>query len=296
MDSNRNNLKNQKITMALFFIKDNNETQLFNKWTIFIGKRYLVGRKDSDINIDNPLISRRHLEITFYTFNQIKVKDLGSRNGTYINNGKATPNQEIKFTSKDKLSIGDINNKIVFLENQEIKNSVFNNPINENIDQKNSESTKIINTNNNNNNINKRRNQYNTSNNRYNRYINNRYRYRNRIRQRFIKRDNNYKQRAQSFRKSPIQKSKGRDIYTDYYFDSLSDDIDKTPLTNHNKSYSNKNLNKSYDRYLKKEIEEKKNELLGKKLERNRSKNDERKHLVKLFKNKKIGLEKLKKN
>lgn len=295
MDSNRNNLKNQKITMALFFIKDNNETQLFNKWTIFIGKRYLVGRKDSDINIDNPLISRRHLEITFYTFNQIKVKDLGSRNGTYINNGKATPNQEIKFTSKDKLSIGDINNKIVFLENQEIKNSVFNNPINENIDQKNSESTKIINTNNNNNNINKRRNQYNTSNNRYNRYINNRYRYKNRIRQRFIKRDNNYKQRAQSFRKSPIQKSKGRDIYTDYYFDSLSDDIDKTPLTNHNKSYSNKNLNKSYDRYLKKEIEEKKNELLGKKLERNRSKNDERKHLVKLFKNKKIGLEKLKK-
>ena len=294
MESKRNDMKNQKVTMALFFIKENNETQLFKKWNIYIGKRYLIGRKDSDINIDNPLVSRRHLEITFYTFDQIKVKDLGSRNGTFINNGKATPNQEIKFTSQDKLSLGDINNKIVFMENQEVKPSVFNNPNNENI-EKNSESTKIIENNNN-----KRRIQYNKynnyNNNRYNRY-NNRYRYR--IRQRFVKRnrDVNYKPRARSFRKSPISKPKQRDIYSDNYLNS-SNDINKTPLTNHVKSYSNKNLNKSYDKYLKNEIREMRNELIGKKVERNKSKNDDnnkRKNLVKLIKNKKIGLEKLKK-
>ena len=295
MESKRNDTKNQKITMALFFIKENNETQLFKKWNIYIGKKYLIGRKDADINIDNPLISRRHLEITFYTFNQIKVKDLGSRNGTFINNGKATPNQEIKFTSQDKLSLGDINNKVVFMENQEVKQSIFNNPNNENI-EKNSESTKIIENNNNVNN--KRRTQYNNynNNNRYNRY-NNRYRYR--IRQRFVRRnrDANYKPRAQSFRRSPISKPKQRDIYSDNYLDS-SNELNKTPLTNHIRSYSNKNLDKSYDKYLKKEIREKRNELIGKKLERNKSKNeddDKRNNLVKLIKSKKIGLEKLKK-
>ena len=295
MESKRNDTKNQKITMALFFIKENNETQLFKKWNIYIGKKYLIGRKDADINIDNPLISRRHLEITFYTYNQIKVKDLGSRNGTFINNGKATPNQEIKFTSQDKLSLGDINNKIVFIENQEVKQSVFNNPTNENI-EKNSESTKIIENNNNINN--KRRIQYNNynNNNRYNRY-NNRYRYR--IRQRFVRRNRvvNYKPRAQSFRRSPASKPKQRDIYSDNYLDS-SNELNKTPLTNHIRSYSNKRLNKSYDQYLKKEIREKRNELIGKKVERNKSKNDDedkRNNLVKLIKSKKIGLEKLKK-
>ena len=295
MESKRNDTKNQKITMALFFIKENNETQLFKKWNIYIGKKYLIGRKDADINIDNPLISRRHLEITFYTFNQIKVKDLGSRNGTFINNGKATPNQEIKFTSQDKLSLGDINNKVVFMENQEVKQSIFNNPNNENI-EKNSESTKIIENNNNINN--KRRIQYNNynNNNRYNRYNN---RYRNRIRQRFVRRnrDANYKPRAQSFRRSPASKAKQRDIYSDNYLDS-SNELNKTPLTNHIRSYSNKKLNKSYDQYLKKEIREKRNELIGKKVERNKSKNDDedkRNNLVKLIKSKKIGLEKLKK-
>ena len=49
---------------------------------------------------------------------------------------------------------------------------------------------------------------------------------------------------------------------------------------------------------MKKEIEEKKKELIGKKLERNQSKNEDnklqKKNLVKLIRNKKLGLEILK--
>lgn len=293
MNSKRNDSINQKVTLALFFIKENNISQLFGKWIINIGKKYLLGRKDADINIDNPLISRRHLEITFYTFNQIKIKDLGSRNGTFINNSKATPNQEIKFTSNDKLSLGDINNKIVFLEYQEPEKSVFNNNFNEikdTNDQKNSESTKIIENNN------KRRPQYNNSYERYKGYYN---RYNNRFRYRFRRRfrknvSTNFRPRAQSYiRKSPDFEKKDRDIHSDNLYDSLSDEI-----TNINKTFSIKSNDKSYDKYLKKEIEEKKKELIGKKLERNQSKNEDnklqKKNLVKLIRNKKLGLEILK--
>lgn len=293
MNSKRNDSINQKVTLALFFIKENNISQLFGKWIINIGKKYLLGRKDADINIDNLLISRRHLEITFYTFNQIKIKDLGSRNGTFINNSKATPNQEIKFTSNDKLSLGDINNKIVFLEYQEPEKSVFNNNFNEikdTNDQKNSESTKIIENNN------KRRPQYNNSYERYKGYYN---RYNNRFRYRFRRRfrknvSTNFRPRAQSYiRKSPDFEKKDRDIHSDNLYDSLSDEI-----TNINKTFSIKSNDKSYDKYLKKEIEEKKKELIGKKLERNQSKNEDnklqKKNLVKLIRNKKLGLEILK--
>lgn len=293
MNSKRNDSINQKVTLALFFIKENNISQLFGKWIINIGKKYLLGRKDADINIDNLLISRRHLEITFYTFNQIKIKDLGSRNGTFINNSKATPNQEIKFTSNDKLSLGDINNKIVFLEYQEPEKSVFNNNFNEikdTNDQKNSESTKIIENNN------KRRPQYNNSYERYKGYYN---RYNNRFRYRFRRRfrknvSTNFRPRAQSYiRKSPDFEKKDRDILSDNLYDSLSDEI-----TNINKTFSIKSNDKSYDKYLKKEIEEKKKELIGKKLERNQSKNEDnklqKKNLVKLIRNKKLGLEILK--
>ena len=51
------------------------------------------------------------------------------------NNAKVNPYQEIKFNTKDKLSLGDINNKIVFIENQEIKNSIFEQKVNNDIDK-----------------------------------------------------------------------------------------------------------------------------------------------------------------
>ena len=293
MDSNKRDSDRQKATLALYFFKENNNQELFGKWDIYVGKKYVIGRKNCDINIDHPLLSRRHLELIFYTNDLINVRDLGSRNGTYINNAKANPYQEIKFSSKDKLSLGDINNKVVFLEYQETKKSIFESKVNnasENNDQKASEDTKKIV------NYDKRR-QYN---NQYNQYNNNRFRNRQ-----FIPRNNryrfNYRFRPRSYHKNNYMKPKTRDVHSENYNDSLSSETYKSE----NKDKKVKKSPVPANRYQKKIFEQydnfkKENEIIGKKVERNKSesKNDkknEKKNLEKLIKSKKIGLEKLKK-
>lgn len=292
MDSNKRDSERQKATLSLYFYKENNNQELFGKWDIYVGKKYLIGRKNCDINIDHPLMSRRHLELIFYTNDLINVRDLGSRNGTYINNAKINPYQEIKFSTKDKLSFGDINNKVVFLENQDTKNSIFEpkiNNITENNDQKASEDTKKIV------NYDKRRNQYNQ----YNQYNNNRFRNRQ-----FIPRNNRYRfnyrfrQRPRSYHKNNYIKPKTRDVHSENYNDSISSETYKSE---NNKDKKFKKSPVPVNRYQKNENFKKDNEIIGKKIERNKSesKNDkklnEKKNLEKLIKNKKIGLEKLKK-
>ena len=116
----------QKVTISLYSIKRNGEKELFGTWSIYIGKKYIIGRgKDSDISIDSLLLSRKQIEIIYYSSNLISVKDLGSRNGTFVNNVKITPFQEIKCTSKDRLSFGNENNVVEFRENVEKRKSIF---------------------------------------------------------------------------------------------------------------------------------------------------------------------------
>ena len=125
MDSNRKS-ERQKIMLTLYSFTSNDEKELFGSWPIFIGQKYIIGRgKDSDISINSLLLSRRQIELTYYTNNLIIIKDLNSRNGTFINNVKVSPNQEIKFTSKDKLSFGNQNNVVEFHEYFEKKKSIF---------------------------------------------------------------------------------------------------------------------------------------------------------------------------
>ena len=125
MDSNRKS-ERQKIMLTLYSFTSNDEKELFGSWPIFIGQKYIIGRgKESDISINSLLLSRRQIELTYYTNNLIIIKDLNSRNGTFINNVKVSPNQEIKFTSKDKLSFGNQNNVVEFHEYFEKKKSIF---------------------------------------------------------------------------------------------------------------------------------------------------------------------------
>ena len=125
MDSNRKS-ERQKIMLTLHSFTSNDEKELFGSWPIFIGQKYIIGRgKESDISINSLLLSRRQIELTYYTNNLIIIKDLNSRNGTFINNVKVSPNQEIKFTSKDKLSFGNQNNVVEFHEYFEKKKSIF---------------------------------------------------------------------------------------------------------------------------------------------------------------------------
>ena len=295
MDSNKNNIDRQKVTLALYFIKSNNNQELFGKWGILIGKKYIIGRKNADINIDHPLISRKHLELIFYSNDLINIRDLGSRNGTYINNIKVNPYQEIKFSSKDKLSFGDIDNKIIFLENQEQKNSIFeeklNNENDEKNDQKVSQETKKLE---NHNNYDRRKNQY-----KYNRYGNRQFRAR---RENYFR----YRFRPRSYFKNNYDtKPKARDVKSDYNFESAPNNEYRSLEEKRNNpikgNYSNRYKNN--EEFKKENTLEKgnKNEFIGKKIERNRSKSNhsekmrKKRNLEKLIENKKIGLEKLKK-
>ena len=145
MKNNDMDLNRQKVIMALYLLKENNEQELLKEWELYIGKKYILGRgKDCDIDIDSLLLSRRHIELIYYSSNLIQIKDLNSRNGTYINNSKVEPNQEIKFSVKDKLSLGETNNKFTFVEKKE------ENPNNYVPANRNMESNKINNINNNN--------------------------------------------------------------------------------------------------------------------------------------------------
>ena len=290
MESKNKDINRQKISLALYFIKENNNQELFGKWTIPIGQKYIIGRKDADINIDHPLVSRKHLELIYYTNNLISVRDLGSRNGTYINNAKASPFQEIKFGSKDKLSLGDINNKIVFIENQEIKNSIFEQKENIENDQRVSEATRKIP------NYERRRNtNFRFRNREFGPNRNNRFRFRYRFRPRSFQR-NNY-----------VAKQKIRDVQSDNNNESVSSETYKEGENKDRRfqftdRYQKRNFRNNYEPYLKRENEENlkrdnQKEFIGKKVERNKSesKYEKKKNLEKLIENKKIGLEKLKK-
>ena len=255
MESKNTEINRQKIALALYFIKENNNQELFGRWTISIGQKYMIGRKDADINIDHPLVSRKHLELIYYSNDLISVRDLGSRNGTFINNAKVNPYQEIKFNTKDKLSLGDINNKIVFIENQEIKNSIFEQKVNKDIDERVSEDTRKIPTYERRRNPNFRfRNRQFVPNRRF------RYRYRYRFRPRPFQR-NNY-----------VQKPKIRDVQND------NDNNDESISSETYKEGENKDRRFQFDnRYQKKNFrsnydqKDNQKDFIGKKVERNKS-------------------------
>ena len=269
-----NDRERQKIFISFYASDENKQKQFFGKWYLYAGKKYIIGRRDSDINIRHPLISKQHLEIVFYTQNLIKIKDLFSRNGTYINNSKVAPNQEIKFTTKDKLSLGDINNTIVFLENDGNKKSIFQSKINDENERNASEETqKIVHTEPQRNltyNANRQMNLRNNYQNRRNRQNQPYFRYRFNPRQRFM--PNNLNDNYRTF------------------------DNQRRRFQNYNNYNQNQYIRRNYDDYLKREIGNamNNNNFIGKKQERNESNDYQRRHLQQLIESKKRGIEILK--
>ena len=152
MENNDRDLNRQKVTMAFYSLKEGEIHKLLNLNKIYIGQKYILGRgKDCDIDLDSFLLSRRHVELIYYSSNLIQIKDLNSRNGTYINNSKVEPNQEIKFSVNDKLSLGDTDNKMIFVEDDKAEKPINKAPVNQNME------TTPINNNNNTNYVRRRR-------------------------------------------------------------------------------------------------------------------------------------------
>ena len=118
MEENEQN--NSHITMILYTIDNDKKTPVQN-WDIIPKKKYIIGRskKEVDLPLNIKLLSRKHAELIYYDSKTIMIKDLNSRNGTFINKLKIETLKETFFTNKDKLSFGNTNNEIIFFDNSE---------------------------------------------------------------------------------------------------------------------------------------------------------------------------------
>ena len=117
-EENQNNPS--PVTMILYLI-DNGKKNPSQNWEIIPKKKYTIGRskKEVDLPLNIKLLSRKHAELIYYNSETIMVKDLGSRNGTFINKLKIEPNRESFFTNKQALSFGNTDNEILFFDNNE---------------------------------------------------------------------------------------------------------------------------------------------------------------------------------
>ena len=107
-----------EITMFFYLLKEGDVKEPLNKYSIIRDKLYIIGRskKDCDIVLDEKLLSRKHAELIYHNKNEIMIRDLNSRNGTYINKNRIEPDKDIYFSKSDTLSFGHINNEIVFYD------------------------------------------------------------------------------------------------------------------------------------------------------------------------------------
>lgn len=70
-----------------------------------------IGRNpDSDIFLDDITVSRRHAEITRKEGEGVKLNDVGSLNGTYVNKERV---EEAELRSGDEIQVGKF--KLIFL-------------------------------------------------------------------------------------------------------------------------------------------------------------------------------------
>ena len=81
---------------------------------------YLIGkdRKIADIPVDHPSCSRQHAVLQ-YRFIRGKVLpyviDLGSSNGTFLNNNKIDPQRYVELKEKDMLKFGFSSREYILL-------------------------------------------------------------------------------------------------------------------------------------------------------------------------------------
>ena len=116
------------ITMISYII-NNDKREPSKNWEIIPKKKYSIGRskKEVDLSLNAKLLSRKHTELIYYDSKTIMIKDLESRNWTYINQKKIAPLRETFFSSKDILSFGSTNNEILFFDKNEQSKEIVEN-------------------------------------------------------------------------------------------------------------------------------------------------------------------------
>jgi pSer/pThr/pTyr-binding forkhead associated (FHA) protein len=108
----------------LVIVYDNHD----GKNILATGPRFVIGRDEScDLRPTNRLISRRHCEIDQRDDGAF-VKDLDSRNGTYVNKLRVT--DEVRVRDGDQIQVGPITYTLKIVEGDGGRNtSTERNPI-----------------------------------------------------------------------------------------------------------------------------------------------------------------------
>ena len=66
----------------------------------------IAGNSDAvDIKLENRFVSRRHFQVRFES-DVFYISDLGSTNGTYLNNNKLSPHEEHVIRDGDRVVLG----------------------------------------------------------------------------------------------------------------------------------------------------------------------------------------------
>jgi len=69
---------------------------------------FSIGRaRECDFVIDSPDVSRLHAQFEF-DHQQVYIMDLGSTNGTYLNNHPLEPNKQARLRAGDEINIGNV--------------------------------------------------------------------------------------------------------------------------------------------------------------------------------------------
>lgn len=81
----------------------------FNNDKIGLVSKITLGRASGNsVVVDNKLASRNHAVIQKIK-NDYYLKDMGSTNGTYLNDTRIPPDKYVKLTRGDKITIGNDN-------------------------------------------------------------------------------------------------------------------------------------------------------------------------------------------
>ena len=102
IESDANNVRFKKHIIHISATYHNGESQHFTmpQRVVFLGRASSFGRFDED-----PEISRKHLQVKLNEAGEIFIEDLGSTNGTFLNNKKITGIHQVKKSDLVKIGL-----------------------------------------------------------------------------------------------------------------------------------------------------------------------------------------------
>ncbi|NDE60777.1 MAG: FHA domain-containing protein [Cyclobacteriaceae bacterium] len=110
-------MKNNMASSFKFYLTYQGQTQSYR---ISANSKLVIGRSNESgqLPVDHPSLSRKHLAM-YADPNGLRIEDLGSTNGSYLNGKKLLPGQQVPFNEGDTLALTPDQAVVVRLTHQE---------------------------------------------------------------------------------------------------------------------------------------------------------------------------------